>query len=76
MHLLGRPHAALLIVSDQQLPARHNLANVAVIERPDETFYSPVTRMLRVLSTLQDASMRAKMPKTPGVNVSTPALLA
>ena len=83
MHGRGRKDAALLLVTDQSLPAKHRLRNLAVLSSPqpslddvpEHNLYHPVVRLMRLMDDLLKQGLSASVPCVPGTTVFTSYLL-
>ena len=79
MHGHGCKHAALLLVTDQSLPAEYALRNVAVLsspqatldELPEHNLYHPLVRLMRLMDDLLKEKLSACVPHVPGMTVGT-----
>ncbi|CAL8467398.1 g6935 [Coccomyxa elongata] len=70
MYAQGRNHSFLILVSDQELTAKHGMPNVAVLSRQaDHSLYSPLMRFLEVLESIEKRSRDVNVPVPPGVKV-------
>ena len=79
MYGCGREDAALLLVMDQRLPARHRLKHLAVLSSPqynldgvpEHNLYHPVVRLMRLMDDLMKHGLGASVPHVPGRVVGT-----
>ena len=82
MHGAGRKDATLLLVTDQSLPAKHQLMNVAVlsspqhslVDAPEHNLYHPVVRLMRLMDSLMKEGLSASVSRVPSMTVGTPRL--
>ena len=69
MHGHGRKDAALLLVTDQRLPARHQQKNLAVLSSPqsnldgvsEHNMYHPVVHLMRLMDDLLKNGLSASV---------------
>ena len=73
MHGKHEPNAALFVVTDQHMPAKHGIPNVAVLssygEGAKHIMYHPVVVFVRLLRDLEQECLGASLPAVPGVTV-------
>ena len=82
MYGAGSTASALMLVTDQSLPAKHQLENVAVLSSPqhsladvpEHNLYHPLVRLMRLMDGLMQEGLGASVPHVPGVTVGTPCL--
>lgn len=82
MYGAGSEASALLLVTDQSLPAKHYLKNVVVLsspqhslaDAPEHNLYHPLVRLMRLMDGLMREGLGASVPRVPGMTVGTACL--
>ena len=71
MYAPGKDHSLLILVSDQNLPAKEGIPrNVAVLSgQADHPLYTPLVRFLEVLESIEKRGRGVNVPVPAGLTV-------
>ncbi len=70
MYARGHNYSFLILVSDQELTAKHNIPNVAVLcGQADHPLYSPLVRFLQLLERIEKRFQDVTVPVPAGTKV-------